>query len=86
MKSLVVLGILVLIGLFVLLQSLYIVDATEQVIVLRFGEVIGVKTTPGLFAKTPFVDNVVRLDKRILRIDSPPVAMPDIEKQNLISQ
>ena len=64
-------------------QSLYVVDVTEQVIVLRFGEVRDTRQFPGLYVKAPFVDNVVRFDKRILRIDAPPVAMPDKEKQNL---
>jgi len=74
----------VVIGLIVGLQSIYVVDQTEQVIILRFGEVIAVATTPGLKLKAPFVDVAITLDKRILRIDAPPVAMPDKEKQNLI--
>jgi membrane protease subunit HflC len=83
MRSLLILVALVVIGVVALVQTLYIVDETEQVIILRFSEVIGTKNTPGIFVKAPFVDNVVRFDKRILRIDAPPVAMPDKEKQNL---
>jgi len=83
MKSLVILLALVIIGLIAMAQTLYIVDETEQVIILRFGEVIGERDTPGLFVKAPFVDNVVRFDKRVLRVDAPTVAMPDREKQNL---
>ena len=84
MKALIVLIVVVVIGLIVGLQSIYVVDQTEQVIILRFGEVIAVATTPGLKLKAPFVDVAITLDKRILRIDAPPVAMPDKEKQNLI--
>ncbi|MFQ6026447.1 MAG: protease modulator HflC [Dehalococcoidia bacterium] len=84
MRSLVILVALIIIGLVVLRQALYIVDETEQVLILRFSEVIGTRTSPGLFTKAPFVDSVVRFDKRILRIDAPPVAMPDKEKQNLV--
>ena len=84
MRSLIILGVLVVIGLILLRQSLYVVDETEQVIILRFNEVINTRTTPGLYVKAPFVDTVVTFDKRVLRIDATPVAMPDKEKQNLI--
>ena len=84
MRSLIILGVVVVIGLILLRQSLYVVDETEQVIILRFNEVINTLTDPGLYAKAPFVDTVVTFDKRVLRIDATPVAMPDKEKQNLI--
>jgi membrane protease subunit HflC len=84
MKALIVIAIIVIIGLVAIRQSLYVVDITEQVIVLRFGEVQDTRRSPGLYGKAPFVDNLVRFDKRILRIDAPPVAMPDKEKQNLV--
>ena len=84
MRSLIILGVVVVIGLILLRQSLYVVDETEQVIILRFNEVINTRTDPGLYAKAPFVDTVVTFDKRVLRIDATPVAMPDKEKQNLI--
>ncbi len=84
MRSLIILGVVVVIGLILLRQSLYIVDETEQVIILRFNEVINTRADPGLYVKAPFVDTVVTFDKRVLRIDATPVAMPDKEKQNLI--
>jgi membrane protease subunit HflC len=79
-----VLIVLAIIGLIVARQGLYIVDETERVIVLRFGEVQAQIESPGLKLKAPFVDQVVRLDKRLLRIDAPSTAMPDREKQNLV--
>ena len=84
MRVMLILGVIVVIGLIVLRQSLYIVDETQQVIILRFNEVIGTHNSPGLYAKAPFVDVVVTFDKRILRIDADPASMPDKEKQNLI--
>jgi membrane protease subunit HflC len=84
MRALIILGVIVVIGLIVMRQSLYIVDETQQVLILRFNEVIGTRTAPGLYAKAPFVDVVVTFDKRILRIDAEPASMPDKEKQNLI--
>ena len=84
MKGLIALGVVVIAAAIVLAQSLYVVDVTEQVVILRFGEVVNQSANPGLFVKAPFVDTVVRYDKRVLRIDAPPVAMPDVEKENLV--
>lgn len=84
MKPLIVLIVLAIIGLVIVRQTLYIVDETERVIVLRFGEVQNEIDSPGLKLKAPFVDQVVRQDKRILRIDAPSAAMPDRDKQNLL--
>ena len=83
MKIMVVLGGLALVALIVISQSLYVVDVTEQVIITRFGNPQSVTSNPGLYVKAPFVDTVLRFDKRVLRIDAPAVSMPDIEKQNM---
>ena len=84
MKGLIGLGVILIAVIIVLVQSVYIVDVTEQVVILRFGEVVGLRPDPGLYVKAPFVDTVVRYDKRVLRIDAQPVPMPDIEKENLV--
>ena len=84
MRNLIIIAIIIIVGLVVLRQALYVVDVTEQVIILRFGEVVDTRTSPGLSVKAPFVDTVVRMDKRILRIDAPPVSMPDQDKENLV--
>ena len=84
MKGVIGLGVILIAAIIVLVQSVYIVDVTEQVVILRFGEVVGLRPNPGLYLKAPFVDTVVRYDKRVLRIDAPAVPMPDIEKENLV--
>ena len=66
MKGLLFLAALVIIGFIVVRLVFYIVDETEQVIILRFNEVIATRTNPGLGVKAPFVDQVVRFEKRIL--------------------
>ena len=51
-------------------MSTFVVDPTEQALVLRFGkpvrDLIG---APGLYFKWPFIDDVVYIDKRILAVD-----------------
>ena len=55
------------------LNSFYVVNEREQAIVLRFGEIINVEKTPGLYFKlplTPFgLDNVQIVEDRLLRFD-----------------
>lgn len=65
---LIVLGAL-LVG---LSQSLFIVDETQQAIVLQLGQPKGEPRTPGLHAKIPFIQEVRFFDRRILAVDPPP--------------
>ncbi|MCB1453094.1 MAG: protease modulator HflC, partial [Rhizobiaceae bacterium] len=54
-------------------SSIFVVNEREQAIVLRFGEIVDVKTEPGLYFKLPFgfleADNVQILEDRVLRFD-----------------
>ncbi len=54
-----------------LYQSMFIVNQTEQALVMQFGEVRHVITKPGLQFKIPFVQNVLVFDKRLLVLDIP---------------
>ncbi len=65
-------------------QALFTVDETQLVVVTRFGEIQEIHTTPGLKVKAPFLESVNRFDKRVLRIDTPPRILNDVEKQNLV--
>jgi membrane protease subunit HflC len=66
------LAILAVIGILAYL-SLFIVQQTEQALVLRFGEPVRVILAPGLYTKLPLIDNVEIFDKRLLDLDSPPL-------------
>ncbi|MBX4928842.1 protease modulator HflC [Rhizobium binae] len=60
----------VLIGLY---SSVYVVNAREQAIVVRFGEIQSVRTEPGIYFKLPFsfmdADRVQLVEKQKLRLD-----------------
>ncbi len=56
---------------FLAYNSLFIVQQTQQAIVLQFGDPKQTITTPGLQFKIPFVQNVIFIDNRILDLDSP---------------
>jgi membrane protease subunit HflC len=65
--ALILLAALVFVG----LSSVFTVDQTQQALVLRFGQAINVVRDPGLYFKAPFIDGVVRVDKRILALNLP---------------
>ena len=72
----------VLIALLVVLgiSSTYQVHVTETAIVTQFGKVQRVVTEPGLYMKVPFVQDVNRVEKRVLEWDGRPLAMTTKDK------
>jgi membrane protease subunit HflC len=65
--------------------SMFVVDQRQNAIVFRLGEVVNVKTTPGLYFKVPLLDNVRFFDVRILTIDSAePERFLTSEKKNVL--
>jgi membrane protease subunit HflC len=74
-----------LVVLVVLSLSLFVVDQRQNAIVFRLGEVVDVKTKPGLYFKVPLVDNVRNFDVRILTIDTAePERFLTSEKKNVL--
>lgn len=62
-------GVLValVIAAFLLSQAFYTVDPTHQVLVRQFSALVGApKTEPGLYTKIPLVQDIVRIDRRLL--------------------
>ncbi|HDP79160.1 MAG TPA: protease modulator HflC [Mesotoga infera] len=64
-KFIIPIAILVVIAAILLPSFFFIIDETEQAVVLRFGEIQKSVTEAGLYTKTPFIDNVRKFDKRI---------------------
>ncbi len=64
---------LIAFGLYVLFNSIFVLNEREQAIVLRFGEIQDVKKEPGLYFKAPLtfvgLDNVQIIEDRLLRFD-----------------
>ncbi|TNF08186.1 MAG: protease modulator HflC [Gammaproteobacteria bacterium] len=72
---------IVITSVFVLGSSLYTVDEVEQVIITQFGKPVGEPVTKaGLKFKTPFVQVVNPIDKRVLEWDGAPSDMPTKDK------
>jgi modulator of FtsH protease HflC len=68
-----IIAVIAAIILFLGWSSVFVVNERQQAIVLRFGEIVDVKTEPGLYFKLPFgfadADSVQMLEDRVLRFD-----------------
>ena len=59
--------IAIAVAIFLVTQTFYTVDPTKQVLVRQFGAIVGEpKTEPGLYAKIPLVQDIQRIDRRLL--------------------
>lgn len=66
-------------------SSVYIVDQRQQAILFQLGEVVDVKTSPGLYFKIPIAQNVRYFDSRILTMDTAePERFITSEKKNVL--
>jgi membrane protease subunit HflC len=78
--ALIALLVVVIIG----YSSVFTVQQTEQALVLRFGEAVGIATEPGLHFKAPFIDTVVSIDKRILDLENPSQEVIAFDRKRLV--
>ena len=62
----------------------YVVEATEFAVRTRFGRPVAVVTEPGLHARVPLVDDVARLDARLLYFDPPAGEFLTNDKKNIV--
>ena len=64
--------------------SVFTIDERENAILLKFGEITGSDFTPGIHLKIPFINKVIKFDRRILTIDQKPERFLTLEKKDLI--
>lgn len=72
------LGIIAILVIVFLSTSMVILDQTKQAAIVRFGDIRKIITEPGIYFKTPFVDNVLKFEKRIM--------LYDIETERVITE
>ncbi len=58
------------VGLYIIANSLFVVEQTNQALVLQFGKPERVEQTPGLKFKIPFIQNVEYYDNRLLDFEA----------------
>ena len=66
-------------------SSIFIVDETQQVVILQLGKPVKTVTEPGLDVKLPFpFQEKITFDDRLLEYDSPPEEILSKDKKSLI--
>lgn len=80
-----VLLLFVAVVMFVMFLAAYTVPETEQVIITQFGKPVGDPVQEaGLHFKVPFIQEVTRIEKRILEWDGRPSEMPTKDKTYIV--
>ncbi|WP_372784857.1 protease modulator HflC [Phenylobacterium sp.] len=82
-------AILAFAAIVILANSLFVVEQRQQAIVLRFGQPVRVIHAPGqpgagLNFKTPFVENVIKLDRRNLAMEAAQEEVIASDEQRLL--
>jgi membrane protease subunit HflC len=80
-KTIVVVSLLA-VTLLLILECVYRVRETEQVVITQFGKPVGeAKTTPGLKLKMPFIQKTNYFEKRYMEWDGDPNQLPTKDKK-----
>lgn len=78
--------VLILVGLAILgFSSVFVIDETEQAIVTQFGQYKWSAVEPGLHFKTPFVQDVHRMERRVIGRDTTPGDYLTLDKKKLVA-
>ncbi len=73
---------LIIVLLILIVETLYLVNETEQVVITQFGKPVGEpKTKPGLKIKVPFIQKINFFEKRYMEWDGDPNQIPTKDKK-----
>ena len=65
-------------------SSLFVVQEQQLALLLRLGEIVDSDFDPGLHFKIPVIQDVVKFDKRIQTLDTPPEQFLTVEKKFVV--
>ncbi|MEK6738593.1 MAG: protease modulator HflC, partial [Planctomycetota bacterium] len=82
-KTIIIILISIVAVLICLNASLYVVDVRVQAVVTQFGKPVRTVSKPGLYAKTPFIQEIRYFDKRLLEWDGEPSDILTRDKENI---
>jgi membrane protease subunit HflC len=83
-RLLLVIAVVLVVAGIVAMNALFIVDQTEQALVLQFGQPRRVIRDPGLWTKRPFLEDVRRYDNRLLDFEPPPEEVIVSDQKRLV--
>ena len=73
----------VVVVLVVVVTATYVIPEGQQAVIVQFGDPVRHVTEAGLYWKIPFIQDVVRLEKRLLPWDGAPTNMPTKDKRRI---
>ena len=79
-----VVAMVVLVAVVGLWSSLFAVYQTQQALVVRLGQPVRVVSDAGLHVKAPFIDSVIKIDRRILDLEAPPQEVIASDQKRLV--
>jgi membrane protease subunit HflC len=79
-----VVAVLAAAAVIVLWSSVFSVYQTQQALVVRLGQPVRVVDVAGLHFKAPFIDSVIKVDRRILDLESPPQEVIASDQKRLV--
>lgn len=83
-KTGVAIVILLIVGIVILSDTLFIVDETNQVLITQFGEYIRTVQDAGLHAKIPFIQKITVFEKRVLASDALETEYLTLDKKRVV--
>jgi len=75
---------LIIVVVVIISQTVFTVDETRQAIILQFGNPVATIQDPGLKVKSPFIQNVIYFEKRVLSSDALPQEYLTTDKKRLV--
>jgi membrane protease subunit HflC len=84
MNQLTVIGVAIVVAAFVAFNTFFVVDQTQQAIVVQLGNPVRVIKEPGLAVKVPFVQNAILLSKRVLALPGESGLIITQDRKNII--
>lgn len=77
--------VLIALVVFVGSRSFYVVQETQQALLLRFGEIRAVRSTPGLYFKLPEpIERVILVEDRLLPLQTPELEVADSTQRRFV--
>ncbi|MCF7957445.1 MAG: protease modulator HflC [Phycisphaerae bacterium] len=78
-----ILVLIIIIAVFILPATLFVIPENQQVVITQFGKPVDSITEAGLHYRVPFIQEVNRLDKRLLPWDGDPENMQTRDKKRI---
>lgn len=83
MKTLITIIVLIILAAICVPASFYVVNEGQQAVITQFGRPVKVVTEAGLYFRTPFIQKVQRLEKRLLPWDGDAEHMQTRDKKRI---